>query len=92
MRKILLVETKLHLRQWPNMIFTIGLPLALLLGLGSLPDLAKPDPGMGGERGGQVPASGPVTGTTVPPGNQYEEPWTISSIGPPIGTFTAAAP
>ncbi|MFD1543949.1 ABC transporter permease [Nonomuraea guangzhouensis] len=50
MRKILLVETKLHLRQWPNMIFTIGLPLALLLGLGSLPDLAKPNPGMGGER------------------------------------------
>ncbi|MEU7862320.1 ABC transporter permease [Nonomuraea sp. NPDC049141] len=50
MRKILLVETKLHLRQWPNMIFTIGLPLALLLGLGSLPDLGKPDPAMGGQR------------------------------------------
>ncbi|MEU4232750.1 ABC transporter permease [Nonomuraea sp. NPDC026600] len=50
MRKLLFVETKLHLRQWPTMVFTIGLPLALLLGLGSIPDLAKPDPVMGGQR------------------------------------------
>ncbi|MBT2226316.1 ABC transporter permease [Nonomuraea sp. NEAU-A123] len=50
MRKLLFVETKLHLRQWPTMVFTIGLPLALLLGLGSIPDLGKPDPAMGGQR------------------------------------------
>jgi ABC-2 type transport system permease protein len=50
MRKLLFVETKLHLRQWPTMVFTIGLPLALLLGLGSIPDLAKADPAMGGQR------------------------------------------
>ncbi|SDK01578.1 ABC transporter permease [Nonomuraea jiangxiensis] len=34
MMKILSVEFKLHLRQWPFMLFTIGLPVALLLGLG----------------------------------------------------------
>ncbi|MEV6150342.1 ABC transporter permease [Nonomuraea sp. NPDC052129] len=50
MRKILFVETKLHLRQWPTMVFTIGLPLALLLALGGIPDLSKADPAMGGQR------------------------------------------
>jgi ABC-2 type transport system permease protein len=50
MRKILLVETKLHLRQWPTVVFTIGLPLALLLALGGIPDLSKPDPALGGQR------------------------------------------
>ncbi|MEU5860158.1 ABC transporter permease [Nonomuraea sp. NPDC047529] len=44
MTKILLVEAKLHLRDWPFMIFTIGLPVGLLLVLGlSVPDMTKPD-------------------------------------------------
>ncbi|GGS80593.1 ABC transporter permease [Nonomuraea spiralis] len=44
MTKILLVEAKLHLREWPFMIFTIGLPVGLLLVLGlSVPDMTKAD-------------------------------------------------
>lgn len=50
MIKILAVETKLHLRDWPSLIFTIGLPLMLLLIIGSIPALSKPDPKLGGER------------------------------------------
>lgn len=50
MKKILAVEAKLHLREWPTLIFTIGLPLGLLLIIGSMPDLSKPDPALGGER------------------------------------------
>ncbi|MGP3959987.1 ABC transporter permease [Nonomuraea sp. 3N208] len=42
MRKILIVETKLHLRDWPTMLFTVGLPVALLVLLGlSIPGLSK---------------------------------------------------
>jgi ABC-2 type transport system permease protein len=42
MRKILFVETKLHLRDWPTMLFTIGLPVMLLVVLGlSIPALSK---------------------------------------------------
>lgn len=50
MKKILAVEAKLHLRDWPSMAFTIGLPLILLLVIGSIPDLSKADPQLGGER------------------------------------------
>ncbi|MFG1709362.1 ABC transporter permease [Nonomuraea sp. M3C6] len=32
--KLLIVETKLHLREWPFLLFTIGLPVALLVVLG----------------------------------------------------------
>ncbi|MEU6785731.1 ABC transporter permease [Nonomuraea angiospora] len=47
--KLLLVETKLHLREWPFLLFTIGLPVALLLVLGlSIPDMTQP--GASGER------------------------------------------
>ncbi|MER6951985.1 ABC transporter permease [Nonomuraea sp. NPDC000554] len=50
MRKIFVVEAKLHLRDWPTMFFTIGLPLVLLLALGNIPDMSKPDPALGGQR------------------------------------------
>ncbi|NUR89702.1 MAG: ABC transporter permease, partial [Nonomuraea sp.] len=44
MTKILLTEAKLHLREWPFMIFTIGLPVGLLLVLGlSVPVMTEPD-------------------------------------------------
>ncbi|GAA3251021.1 ABC transporter permease [Nonomuraea helvata] len=40
--KLLLVETKLHLREWPFLIFTIGLPVALLVVLGlSVPSMTE---------------------------------------------------
>ncbi|MEV4107914.1 ABC transporter permease [Nonomuraea sp. NPDC049695] len=40
--KLLLVETKLHLREWPFLIFTIGLPVALLAVLGlSIPSMTE---------------------------------------------------
>ena len=40
--KLLLVEMKLHLREWPFLIFTIGLPVALLVVLGlSIPDMTR---------------------------------------------------
>ncbi|MEO3873201.1 ABC transporter permease [Nonomuraea sp. B12E4] len=42
MTKILYVELKLHLRQWPVLMFAIGLPVALLLGLGlSVPSMTR---------------------------------------------------
>ncbi|MEU0564138.1 ABC transporter permease [Nonomuraea sp. NPDC005983] len=50
MRKIFVVEAKLHLRDWPTMFFCIGLPLVLLLALGNIPDMSKPDPNLGGQR------------------------------------------
>lgn len=34
MRKMLVLETKLHLRDWPLLLFSLGLPVALLLALG----------------------------------------------------------
>jgi ABC-2 type transport system permease protein len=49
MRKILLTEAKLHLREWPSMLVVIGLPLALLLVLGSMAGVSHPDPALGGE-------------------------------------------
>ncbi|WP_327088626.1 ABC transporter permease [Nonomuraea sp. NBC_01738] len=49
MKKILLTELKLHLREWPALLFVIGLPLGLLLGLGSIPGFGEPDPKTGGE-------------------------------------------
>src|SRR5437868_1711064 len=49
MKKILLVETKLHLREWPTLLFTVALPVGLLLILGSIPGFSQPDPGLGGE-------------------------------------------
>ncbi|WP_433435947.1 ABC transporter permease [Nonomuraea sp. CA-141351] len=40
--KLLLVEAKLHLREWPFLIFTIGLPVALLVVLGlSIPSMTE---------------------------------------------------
>ncbi|MFI7707215.1 ABC transporter permease [Nonomuraea sp. NPDC049480] len=42
MRKILFLETKLYLRDWPFMAFTIGLPVTLLVVLGlSIPTMTK---------------------------------------------------
>ncbi|MFI6604759.1 ABC transporter permease [Nonomuraea sp. NPDC050536] len=49
MKKILAVETKLHLRDVQSPLIVIGLPTALLLILGSIPDFSKPDPAMGGQ-------------------------------------------
>ncbi|UBU13417.1 ABC transporter permease [Nonomuraea gerenzanensis] len=44
--KLLVLETKLHLRDWPTLLFTIGLPVGLLLVLGfSIPDFTQPQEG-----------------------------------------------
>ncbi|MEV0586564.1 ABC transporter permease [Nonomuraea sp. NPDC050310] len=50
MKQILITETKLHLREPWSILFTLGLPLTLLVALGHIPDLSKPDPNLGGER------------------------------------------
>lgn len=50
MTKILLVETKLHLRDAWSMLFVVALPLMLLVVIGNIPDLGKPNPDLGGER------------------------------------------
>ncbi|MFG3442878.1 ABC transporter permease [Nonomuraea sp. NPDC047897] len=50
MKKILLVETKLHLREVGTVVFSIVLPVALLLVIGSIPQLSEPNPAFGGER------------------------------------------
>ena len=40
--KLLLLEAKLHLRDWPSLLFTIGLPVGLLLVLGlSIPTMTQ---------------------------------------------------
>ena len=59
MRKILAVECKLFLRDWPSGLFTLLLPVGLLLGIGQIPDLGEPDPELGGRRfiDAQLPAS-----------------------------------
>ncbi|WP_043615009.1 ABC transporter permease [Nonomuraea candida] len=42
--KLLIVETKLHLREWPSLLFTVVLPLGLLVVLGvSIPGMTKAD-------------------------------------------------
>ncbi|WP_326632951.1 ABC transporter permease [Nonomuraea fuscirosea] len=47
--KLLFVEAKLHLREWPFLMFTVALPLLLLIVLGtSIPDFTKV--GENGER------------------------------------------
>jgi ABC-2 type transport system permease protein len=58
MRKILTVETKLLLRDWPSVAISVALPVALLLGLGQIPTLRTPDPTFGGQRfiDAQLPA------------------------------------
>ncbi|MGI5268172.1 ABC transporter permease [Nonomuraea sp. CA-218870] len=58
MNKILLVETKLLGRDWIAAGLTLALPLGLLLILGQIPDLQKPDPNLGGQRfvDAQLPA------------------------------------
>ncbi|WP_084955420.1 ABC transporter permease [Thermoactinospora rubra] len=50
MTKILAIETKLHLRDGWSLLFSLGLPLMLLLVIGNIPDLSKPDPNLGGQR------------------------------------------
>ncbi|ROO82967.1 ABC-2 type transport system permease protein [Actinocorallia herbida] len=59
MKKILLVETKLFLRDWAGGLFTLLLPVGLVLGIGQIPDLRKADPNLGGERfvDAQLPAT-----------------------------------
>ncbi|GGO62229.1 ABC transporter permease [Nonomuraea cavernae] len=58
MKKILAVETKLLLRDWPAIVFSLALPVGLLVVLGQIPDLSKPDPEFGGQRfvDSQLPA------------------------------------
>ncbi|MDA0633354.1 ABC transporter permease [Nonomuraea sp. MCN248] len=58
MNKILLVETKLLGRDWLAAALTLALPVGLLLVLGQIPDLQKPDPNLGGQRfvDAQLPA------------------------------------
>lgn len=50
MTKLLTVEFKLLLREWPVIVFSLGLPVGLLLILGQIPDLRKADPVLGGQR------------------------------------------
>ncbi|MDX6738710.1 ABC transporter permease [Actinocorallia sp. A-T 12471] len=59
MNKILLVETKLFLRDPLAGALALLLPVGLLLGIGQIPDLRKPDPAFGGERfvDAQLPAT-----------------------------------
>ncbi|WP_106399438.1 ABC transporter permease [Actinocorallia populi] len=58
MKKILLVETRLLLRDWAAILFALLLPVLLVVGLGQIPDLRKSDPNFGGERfvDAQLPA------------------------------------
>lgn len=58
MKKILAVETKLLLRDWPSVAISIALPVMLLLLLGQIPTLRTPDPTFGGQRfiDAQLPA------------------------------------
>ncbi|MEU6716930.1 ABC transporter permease [Nonomuraea sp. NPDC046802] len=72
--KLLVVETKLHLREWPQLLFTIGLPVTLLVVLGlSIPGMTEL--GNSGERAvdTQLPSimlllSLLITACTVVPG------------------------
>ncbi|MEU7988298.1 ABC transporter permease [Streptosporangium canum] len=50
MNKMILTEAKLFLREPGGPIFAILLPLALLLGLGSIPGFQTADPALGGQR------------------------------------------
>ncbi|GAB2812022.1 ABC transporter permease [Actinocorallia aurea] len=58
MKKILLVETRLFLRDPLSTLFILLLPVGLLLGIGQIPDLRKADPNLGGDRfvDAQLPA------------------------------------
>ncbi|MFC4012859.1 ABC transporter permease [Nonomuraea purpurea] len=72
--KLLVLEAKLHLREWPQLLFTIGLPVALLVVLGlSIPGMTEL--GESGERAvdTQLPSimlllSLLITACTVVPG------------------------
>lgn len=50
MKKMIMIEAKLFLREPSGPIFAILLPLALLLGLGSIPGFREASPELGGER------------------------------------------
>ncbi|GAA2723039.1 ABC transporter permease [Actinocorallia aurantiaca] len=50
MKKILLIETRLFLREWANVLFPVLLPVLLVVGIGQIPDLRKPDPAFDGQR------------------------------------------
>ncbi|MEU0521693.1 ABC transporter permease [Streptosporangium sp. NPDC006007] len=50
MKKMIMIEAKLFLREPGGPIFAILLPLALLLGLGSIPGFREAGPELGGER------------------------------------------
>ncbi|GAA0952047.1 ABC transporter permease [Actinocorallia libanotica] len=58
MKKILLVETKLILRDWGTVLFVVLLPVLLVVGIGQIPDLRKADPAFDGQRfvDAQLPA------------------------------------
>jgi ABC-2 type transport system permease protein len=58
MKKIFLVEVKLLGRDWLGVVLSLALPVGLLLILGQIPDLQKPDPNLGGQRfvDAQLPA------------------------------------
>lgn len=58
MRRVLFVEAKLLVREWPAALFTLALPVTLLLVLGQIPDLRAVNPALGGQRSvdAQLPA------------------------------------
>ncbi|GAA0916645.1 ABC transporter permease [Nonomuraea longicatena] len=47
--KILAVETKMLLRDWPAPLIVLALPLGVLLILGSIPSFSEPNPDLGGQ-------------------------------------------
>jgi ABC-2 type transport system permease protein len=50
-RRLTMLELKLNLREWSTTAFALVLPVALLVGLGSIPGVGDPDPLLGGRRG-----------------------------------------
>jgi ABC-2 type transport system permease protein len=50
-RRLTLTELKLNLRDWSTTAFGLGLPIALLIALGSIPGVDQPDPAIDGKRG-----------------------------------------
>jgi ABC-2 type transport system permease protein len=50
-RRLTWTELKLNLRDWATTGFGLVLPVGLLVGLGSIPGVDRPDPALGGRRG-----------------------------------------
>ena len=82
MKKILAVEIKLMLRDWPSVAFSIVLPVVLLVVLGQIPTLQTPDPAFGGQRfiDAQLPAQMILLALLT---ISSQVPWNTSRTMPP---------